>query len=343
LDLRCPVVAMSSVTKCMTGQHRGLPLAVIESVSAGTTPPRYQCARRSYRNSPLKLLSMDGSACYSGVYFVGQTGGEAMRSAQPFLRWAGSKRQIVPALARYWGVRFKRYVEPFAGSACLFFSLNPPSAILGDLNADLISTYLEIKYRLDGVLRELSLLHRSRREYNRLRAVNPGHLNRSARAARFIYLNRFCFNGIYRTNLKGEFNVPYGGQKSGNLPSTELFRECSKRLRRARLLACDFEVVLQCTKKGDLVYMDPPFAIRARRVFNEYDPRSFGTRDIVRLRSCMEKLDMRGISFVVSYAESDEANILRRGFDCRTVSVRRNIAGFASHRSDSSELLISNV
>ena len=266
-----------------------------------------------------------------------------MKSAQPFLRWAGSKRQIVPTLARYWKVGFKRYVEPFAGSACLFFSLNPPSAILGDLNVDLISTYLEIKYRLDGVLRELAMLHRSRREYNRLRAVSPGHLDRSARAARFIYLNRYCFNGIYRTNLKGEFNVPYGGQKSGNLPSSELLRECSRRLKKARLLACDFEMVLQGAERGDLVYLDPPYAIRARRVFNEYDPSTFGTRDIVRLRSWMEKLDARGISFVVSYAESDEANVLRRGFDCQTVSVRRNIAGFASHRIDSSELLISNV
>lgn len=265
------------------------------------------------------------------------------QGSAPFLRWAGSKRRLIPNLRNFWKNHHKRYLEPFAGSACLFFSLNPPRAILGDLNADLISTYLEIKYRLDGVLRELSMLHRSRRQYYRLRAVNPGHLNRSARAARFIYLNRCCFNGIYRTNLKGEFNVPYGGQRSGNLPSAELLRECSRRLKRARLLACDFEMALQCAEKGDLVYMDPPFAVRARRVFNEYDPRTFGTRDIVRLRRWMEKLASRGISFVVSYAESDEANILRRGFDCRTVSVRRNIAGFAAHRSDSRELLISNV
>jgi DNA adenine methylase len=269
--------------------------------------------------------------------------GAAIKRTQPFLRWAGSKRQVLPVLATYWRPSFKRYVEPFAGSACLFFSLNPPSAILGDLNADLISTYVEIKHRLDGVLRELAVLHRSKREYKRLRAVNPGRLNRSARAARFIYLNRYCFNGIYRTNLKGEFNVPYGGQKSGNLPSAEVLRKCSRRLGRTRLLACDFEKVLEYAEKGDLVYMDPPFAVRARRVFNEYDPRTFGTRDIARLRLWMEKLAARGISFVVSYAESDEANILRRGFDCRTVSVRRNIAGFAAHRSDSHELLISNL
>lgn len=269
--------------------------------------------------------------------------GAAIKRTQPFLRWAGSKRQLLPVLSNYWRPGFKRYVEPFAGSACLFFSLNPPRAILGDLNADLISTYLEIKYRLDGILRELTNLHRGRHEYKRLRAINPRHLNRSARAARFIYLNRFCFNGIYRTNLKGEFNVPYGGQKSGNLPSVELFVECSRRLKRTRLLARDFEKVLQYAEKGDFVYMDPPFAVRARRVFNEYDPRTFGTRDIARLRSSMENLAARGISFVVSYAESDEANILRRGFDCQTVSVRRNIAGFAAHRSDSNELLISNV
>jgi DNA adenine methylase len=260
-----------------------------------------------------------------------------------FLRWAGSKRTLVPILRTYWKPHYARYLEPFVGSACLFFSLNPSKAILGDVNSDLISTYLEVKYRANAVIRKLAALRRGKGQYQKLRSLRTGDLVRSARAARFIYLNRFCFNGLYRTNLKGEFNVPYGGQKSGNVPSAETLRLCSRRLKKTRLVKGDFERVLQQARKGDFVYMDPPFAVRSRRVFSEYHPDTFCGEDIARLRLWLEKLDRKGISFLVSYAESAEARILAAGFACRRVSVKRNIAGFAGDRSNSIETLISNT
>lgn len=261
----------------------------------------------------------------------------------PFLRWAGSKRRLLPILRTYWNSNHTRYLEPFAGSACLFFSLRPPSAILGDVNGDLVSTYREVKYRPKVIRGQLSRLRRTKREYKRLRALDSRKLSRCFRAARFIYLNRCCFNGLYRTNLNGEFNVPYGGEKSGELPSAAHLQECSRRLRTARLVAGDFEVVLRDARRGDFVYMDPPFAVRARRVFNEYHPETFTRGDIARLRLWLERLDRRRISFLVSYAESQEAEILARGFDRKHVVVRRNIAGFARNRSVSHEVLISNV
>ncbi len=266
------------------------------------------------------------------------------KDATPFLRWAGSKRSLLPILRGFWRKKHQRYVEPFAGSACLFFALKPPKAILGDLNPELIATYVEVKYRIDAVLKALRALNPgNRQEYARLRAVNIATLTPAARAARFIYLNRFCFNGIYRTNLLGQFNVPYSGNRCGNLPKDENFRGCSHRLRSARLVNGDFEKVLAQTAKGDLVYMDPPFAVRARRIFREYDPSTFTHQDISRLRSWMERLDAARITFVVSYAESDEADVLRRGFSHEVVSVRRHIAGFAAHRALTNELLISNI
>ncbi len=264
-------------------------------------------------------------------------------SAMPFLRWAGSKRRLVPIIRTYWKPGHKRYLEPFAGSACLFFYLKPASAILGDLNGELISMYMEVKHHLNEVLDELSPLHRSKQLFKRMRSLDPNNLTPAARAARLIYLNRYCFNGLYRTNLKGEFNVPYGGKGSGNLPSANLLKDCSKSLLKARLVAGDFDRVLRCARKGDFVYMDPPFAVRARRVFNEYHPETFGGDDIKRLRLWLEKLDKRRISFLVSYAESAEAHVLAKGFVCRRVSVRRNIAGFAVDRSNSYEILISNT
>jgi DNA adenine methylase len=246
-------------------------------------------------------------------------------------------------LKAFWTKEHKRYVEPFAGSACLFFALNPPKAILGDLNPELISTYIELKYRLDAVLKELRAIPPwSQREYARLRALEPTDLEPHVRAARFIYLNRFCFNGIYRTNLRGQFNVPYSGDRCGAVPEDEVFTRCSRRLRGARFVCGDFEKVLMQAERGDFVYMDPPYAVRARRVFREYDPSTFSIDRITRLRSWMERLDNKGISFVVSYAESDEADLLKKGFSYETLSVRRNVAGFAAHRVVTKEVLISN-
>ena len=264
-------------------------------------------------------------------------------SVPPFLRWAGSKRRLLPTLRTYWKSTHKRYLEPFAGSACLFFDINPPKAVLGDLNPDLIKMYIEVKYRLDAVLQHLGSLTPADEEvYRELRALDPKTLTPSKSAARFIYLNRFCFNGIYRTNMKGQFNVPYGGQRSGQIPDLSVFQDCAKRLRKAKFVRGDFERVLREAQRGDLVYMDPPFAVRAKRVFREYDPAAFGHSDIKRLRAQMLRLQRKKIDFVVSYAESDEADILRKGFACETVEVRRNIAGFAAKRACTNEIIISN-
>jgi len=262
----------------------------------------------------------------------------------PFLRWAGSKRRLLPVLQTFWTKKHKRYVEPFAGSACLFFAIKPPKAILGDLNPELIATFIEVKYRIREVLAELKKLQpEDKQEYLRLRAIDISTMTPPARAARFIYLNRYCFNGIYRTNLAGQFNVPYSGIRCGSVPPDEVFQKCSNRLRRARFVNGDFEQVLAQAQKGDFVYMDPPFVVRARRVFRQYDPSTFTHEDIVRLRGWMERLNAKGINFVVSYAESDEADVLKKNFSHETVAVRRHIAGFARHRAITNEVLISNI
>ena len=132
----------------------------------------------------------------------------------------GSKRQLVPTLARYWEPGYSRYVEPFAGSARLFFHLAPPRALLGDINADLIATYAQLRKSGAAVHRALKALESGRRAYKDLRKADPSSLAGPARAARFIYLNHYCFNGLYRTNRLGQFNVPYGGDKTGPLPGS---------------------------------------------------------------------------------------------------------------------------
>lgn len=263
------------------------------------------------------------------------------QGVSPFLRWAGSKRKLLPQLLPFWDQSYLRYVEPFAGSACLFFRLLPKKAILGDINQELIGTYLEVKHRHSEVLSQIQKLRKGRKRFLELREKDPNVLSGPERAARFIYLNRFCFNGLYRTNLKGQFNVPYGGDKSGSLPTLGAFKKWASALKGAKLISGDFERVLAKVEKGDFVYMDPPFSTRSRRVFKEYSPIIFGEEDIKRLRVWMLLLANKGIDFVTSFAECDEGEYLSQGFYVRRVSVVRNIAGFTKNRFNSTELLIS--
>lgn len=259
------------------------------------------------------------------------------------MRWAGSKRRLVPVLRDYWGEREARYVEPFAGSACLFFDLEPTKAILGDINGDLIETYQVIRTNPAEVYRRLSRMTNSAVNYYRVRRLDPNCLTPMNRAARFIYLNRYCFNGLYRTNLAGAFNVPYGGYKSGTLPTLQALRKAGELLTNAELIAGDFARILEKVSYGDFVYLDPPYRVTNRRVFGEYDASIFSTEDLQRLRAWLEELTRRNIEFLLSYAESAEARVLSDGFNVRRIRVRRNIAGFTGSRRVASEMLISNA
>lgn len=261
---------------------------------------------------------------------------------KPLLRWAGSKRQLLVHLARHWSDHNQRYIEPFAGSACLFFRLQPQKAVLSDINGELIFTYQQVKAAPDKVAAALAQFKLSSEEYYRLRSIDLKGLSPAERAARLIYLNRYCFNGLYRTNRQGAFNVPYGGAKVGHLPSLDTLKSYQLLFQRATLLAADFAEALKLAKRGDFVYMDPPFTTKSGRVFNEYDASAFRQVDIVRLRRWMDKLTARSVQFVVSYANCSEAKILCQGYETEFVDVRRNIAGFAKSRRMSLEVLITN-
>lgn len=249
---------------------------------------------------------------------------------------------MVPMLAQYWSADYSRYVEPFAGSARLFFHLAPKRALLGDINAELMGTYSQIRKNCRRVYNVLKALKPGRRAYQVVRSMDPSLLPGTTRAARFIYLNHLCFNGLYRTNRDGQFNVPYGGDKTGPLPAFPMLDRYASLLQRATLLAGDFERVLQRVKRGDFVYLDPPFSLRRRRMFHQYDATAFGWADLQRLRSWMEKLNDMDVPFLVSFAESDEGRELCRGFKTRRVLVRRSIGGFMTSRTRVTELLISN-
>lgn len=259
------------------------------------------------------------------------------------LRWAGSKKQIIPNLSLYWQKSgASRYVEPFAGSARLFFSINPQKALLADINQELITTYNQIKKDWSSVYSLVSSFPKNKKYFYELRSIQPDEIsNLNFRAARFIYLNRFCFNGLYRTNSLGRFNVPFG--TNGSIPPEINFKTSSKLLKKVRLVSRDFEGTLKEVTRGDFVYMDPPFSVRNKNIFTDYDSSKFGLDDINRLKRWLAKLNKSGIPFLVSYLDSKEADMLAKGFYKNKVSVRRSIAGFTSNRRMAQEVLISNI
>lgn len=259
-----------------------------------------------------------------------------------FLRWAGCKRKLLPRLSSYWSMDFTRYVEPFAGSSSLFFRVQPQSALLADKNADLIEVYSVLRDQPEELHARVSALRKSKGRYYKLRAQDPRTLSRFERAVRFLYLNRYCFNGIYRTNLAGEFNVPYAPSGTGGIPALKQFIACSRLLVTAELRAWDFGTTLRYVREGDFVYIDPPYAVESRRVFVEYGPRWFTRNDLTRLAGHLKKMDERGATFLVSYADCREARELSKGWHVMKLAVQRNIAGFHDDRRRAYELIISN-
>lgn len=263
--------------------------------------------------------------------------------AKSFLRWAGSKQQLVSVMASHWTGEKRRYVEPFVGSARIFFALEPQSALLGDTNADLMSMYEIVRTNPIRIGVKLNQWENSEEQYYAIRALPPEELDAVERAARFIYLNRYCFNGLYRTNKAGHFNVPYGGIKSGTLPTTTELQTAAKLLARVELKCCDFQQILEEVTSEDFVYLDPPFMSRGVRIFNEYSSQPFTSDDLNRLRDGIEHIHKVGASFILSYADCTEGKELARDFTTTRVKTRRNIAGFASKRRDVNELLVTNV
>jgi DNA adenine methylase len=174
-----------------------------------------------------------------------------------------------------------------------------------------------------------------------LRALHAEASSELDRAARFVYLNRNCFNGVYRTNQDGDFNVPRG-KRVGVLPPQRQFVRCANALRRATLISGDFESAIEFANAGDFVYLDPPYAKEGSRRRGEYGCESFDTSDLARLARSLREIDKRKATFLLSYADCAEIQPIKTAWESRTVLVRRHVAGFQRHRATVREVLVSN-
>jgi DNA adenine methylase len=259
----------------------------------------------------------------------------------PLLRWAGSKRGLLGELVARRPPGEWRYIEPFVGSACMFFALQPNEAVLGDRNASLIEAYRTLREQPDAVARRVHAWPTDRETYYAVRSESEGNLCPVKSAARFFYLNRLCFNGVYRTNRKGEFNVPYG-RNTGAIPPIERFGQCARLLRRAVLRADDFEAVVASAGDGDFVYLDPPYSRAASDAYGVYGYGSFDGGDFDRLLACLQRLHEAGARVLLSYARHERLRELGAAWHVDEVSVHTHVAGRVSARSIRREALVAN-
>lgn len=265
----------------------------------------------------------------------------AAGTVEPLLRWAGSKKKLLPILLAATPADAQRYIEPFAGSAVLFLRLSTGKAILGDLNKSLIETYRIVQHYPRAVWVRASKLSDTPDDYYAIRSIPRERLNAFERAAQFVYLNRYCFNGVYRTNRTGQFNVARG---KGHLfmPDLDAFKAFAGRLRAAELRCSDFEEVLAEAGVGDFVYLDPPYALGDKRDRGEYGCDAFREKDERRLIASLQSADRRGAKILLSY--SPAATVLQglKKWRRHDLTVARNVAGFAAARRSADEVLLSN-
>jgi DNA adenine methylase len=298
-------------------------------------------------------------------------------TAKPLLKWAGGKRQLLPALRRFYPVDFGRYIEPFVGSGAVFFDLynagrlRGKEAVLIDSNADLIGCYEAVRDMPDDVLLALDDLAAghtidARAHYYQVRDArfNPlrarlrqpdGRLAYSAElAAMFIYLNRTGFNGLYRVNSKGAFNVPAGRYEKPRIADRDRLLKVSDALRAsgARLIVGSFETARDVAERGDFLYFDPPYApLSATARFTSYTSRPFGSTDQQRLQEVVVELVRRGCHVVVSNSTAKEIERLygvnpearAAGLETHCATARRSVNSNARRRGPVTEYLITNI
>jgi DNA adenine methylase len=263
-------------------------------------------------------------------------------AARPFIKWAGGKRslleQIEPHVPRVYG----RYLEPFVGSAALFFRLGPRRALLSDSNERLIRTYRGLRDDPERVIALLSDYPHERRFFERQRKRDIDGEDDAEVAAWFIYLNKTGFNGLYRVNSKNRFNVPFGDYQRPNICDADNLRRCAARLKDVKLEVLDFAKAARRAKKGDLIYFDPPYVpLSVTSSFTSYTKDRFGLEDQKRLRDLARALVKRGVHVLLSNSSAPAVHELYKdGFERVTVRARRSINSRSDRRGSIAELLI---
>lgn len=258
--------------------------------------------------------------------------------ARPFLKWVGGKRSILPELLKRLPSNFDAYHEPFMGGGALFFSVQPQEAYLSDVNFHLVLTFKAVRDDVDGVIRQLKIHERlhNKEYYLKARQKLFKEKDTTKLAALFIYLNKTCFNGLYRVNKGGGFNVPMGDYKEPNILDEENLRNASKVLQNADIQQHRFDHTKVI--KGDFYYLDPPY----HEAYSGYDGTGFGDEEHIKLAEFCRKIDQKSGFFMISNSDTPFVRQLYKGYNIETVSASRMVSCKAHQRGKEDELIIRN-
>ncbi|MDB5100705.1 MAG: adenine methylase [Cyanobacteria bacterium RYN_339] len=266
-----------------------------------------------------------------------------VKDAAPFVKWVGGKRALLPELAARYPARFNRYFEPFLGGGAVFFHLQPERAILADFNAELVETYTAVRDEVDSLIRHLADHRNDEDYYYALRAQDPAGLEPLQRASRLIYLNRTCFNGLYRVNARGGFNVPFGKHKNPTICNEPGLRAASLALQGTALHHRSYAKILDEAAAGDFVYFDPPYHPRnTTSNFTSYTAGSFSEADQAALRDTFRALADRGCKVMLSNSDTPLIRDLYADFHVEVVMAPRFVNRDATKRGPVSELVVRN-
>jgi DNA adenine methylase len=272
------------------------------------------------------------------------TGIQPTVEARPFLKWAGGKGKLIQQYIPYFPQGFKTYYEPFLGGAAVFFYLNPASAMLTDINPELVNTYRCVRDHVKELiaLLEIHQLKHCRDYYYQVRQSNC--LTDIEKAARLIYLNKTCFNGLYRENSKGEFNVPIGQYKNPKICNPTLLYSVCAALQNVRIDIRPFEDILDyASSSDDFVYFDPPYhPLSPTSNFTAYSRYPFSQEAQVRLKEVFAKLANRGVKVMLSNSDCQFIRDLYRDFNINSILASRLINSKASKRGKITEVLITS-
>lgn len=267
---------------------------------------------------------------------------------KPFIKWVGGKRQLLDQIKPYLPKTFNKYYEPFIGGGAMLFDLQSSIAFISDINAELINTYQVIKSNPQDLITALTYFDHSKSFYEGLRLWDRDadflvKYSEVERAARFIYINKCGFNGLWRVNSKGQCNVPFGKNINPDYIQENLIIECSQYLQNVFIDECDFETATLTAESGDFVYFDPPYhPLNKTSNFTGYSKESFKEDDQIRLKKLIDDLTQRGVKIMVSNSFSAFAVDLFRDYNQYVLTAKRSINSDGEKRGVISELLVTN-
>lgn len=264
-------------------------------------------------------------------------------SAKPLLKWAGGKTQLLPILRNAVPASFNRYVEPFVGGGALFWDLALRGSLIADSNAELIHFYSIVRDFPDALIEAVSRMTITRDNFYLIRSIAPDTLSPIQRAARFLYLNKTCYNGLHRVNRKGRFNTPFGGKTNVKILEEKDIIKASRLLKTSLIVCADYKDLIPQLKQGDFVYFDPPYLpISKNSDFRRYTSDFFSKQDHENLAGFFSQLTNRGIKALLSNSSNETIRSLYRGHWYTLVQANRQINCRPSGRGKISELLVAN-